>query len=164
MTLSPSRNLLVMNIQMTVSLVATIILVRWLFPGIVQAEFAVAILPVAVLHMFRFIGMTVVMPGQLDDEISHKAKVQIAVGDLIVALTSVLLTFGLVEGFSEGTVQALAWIFVITCLADMAVIQRHFIGERFWNKRMGVVWLFQVLLAVPMVLGEFLVLYRLVAG
>lgn len=67
MTLSARRNLLVMNVQMAVSLLTTIILVRWLFPGIAQEEFATAVLPVAVLHMFRFIGMTVVMPDQLDD-------------------------------------------------------------------------------------------------
>ncbi|MCB1449244.1 MAG: hypothetical protein KDJ67_03855 [Nitratireductor sp.] len=162
MSLSPSRNLLVMNVQMSVSLLTTIILCRLLFPGIVQAEFAVAVLPVAILHMFRFIGMTVVMPGQLDDAISHKAKVQIAIGDLAVAVTAVLLTFAIVEGFSDGAVRALAWLFVITCLTDMAVIQRFFIREQFWDKKMGVVWLFQVLLSVPMVLGEFFVLYRLV--
>jgi hypothetical protein len=164
MTLSARRNLLVMNVQMAVSLLTTIILVRWLFPGIAQEEFATAVLPVAVLHMFRFIGMTVVMPDQLDDAISHRAKVQIAVGDLAVALTAVLLTFAIVEGFSDGAIRALAWLFVITCLADMAVIQRFFIREQFWDKKMGVVWLFQVLLSAPMVMGEIFVLYRLVAG
>ena len=164
MTLSASRNLLVMNVQMAVSLLTTIILVRWLFPGIAQEQFTVAVLPVAVLHMFRFIGMTVVMPGQLDDAISQKAKVQIAVGDLAVALTAVLLTFAIVEGFSAGAIRALAWLFVVTCLADMAVIQRFFIREQFWDKKMGVVWLFQVLLSVPMVMGEIFVLYRLVTG
>jgi len=46
----------------------------------------------------------------------------------------------------------------------MAVIQRFFIREQFWDKKMGVVWLFQVLLSVPMVLGELFVLYRLVTG
>jgi hypothetical protein len=164
MSLSPSRNLLVMNVQISISLVSTIILCRWLFPDIVRADFAVAALPVAVLHMFRFIGATVVMPGQLDGGISHKAKVQIAIGDLLVSLTAVLLTFAILEGFSETTVRTLAWIFVITCLIDMSVIQRFFIKEQFWNKKMGVVWLFQVLLSAPMVLGEVFVLYRLVTG
>ena len=110
MSLSPSLNLLVMNVQISISLVTTIILCRWLFPGIVQAEFALAALPVAVLHMFRFIGATVVMPGQLDDAISHKAKVQIAIGDLAVALTAVLLTFAILEGFSATAIRMLAWI------------------------------------------------------
>jgi hypothetical protein len=77
---------------------------------------------------------------------------------------AVLLTFAILEGFSETTVRTLAWIFVITCLIDMSVIQRFFIKEQFWNKEMGVVWLFQVLLSAPMVLGEVFVLYRLVTG
>lgn len=81
-----------------------------------------------------------------------------------MALTAVLLTFAIVEGFSDGAIRALAWLFVITCLADMAVIQRFFIREQFWDKKMGVVWLFQVLLSAPMVMGEIFVLYRLVAG
>lgn len=65
-----------MNIQMTVSLLATLVPCRWLLPDIVQTDFAPAIWPVAALHMFRFIGLTVLMPGQLDDEISQKAKEQ----------------------------------------------------------------------------------------
>lgn len=53
---------------------------------------------------------------------------------------------------------------MLICFAAMAVIQRYFIAEQFWNKKMGVVWLFQVLLSVPMILGEVFVLYRLIAG
>lgn len=164
MPLTARQNLVVMNIQMTVSLLATLILCRWLLPDIVQADFADAIWPVAALHMFRFIGMTVVMPGQLDDDITKKAKVLIAVGDLAVALSAVVLAFAITQGGSEAVLRGLAWVFVLICFADMAVIQRYFIAEQFWNKQMGVVWLFQVLLSVPMILGEVFVLYRLIAG
>ncbi|MEM6889190.1 MAG: hypothetical protein AAF636_13735 [Pseudomonadota bacterium] len=75
---SSRNNLIVMGLQMTVSLLSTIMLCRYLFPDIFQVDFATAIFPIAVLHMFRFVAMTMLMPGQVDSRISQAAKNQIA--------------------------------------------------------------------------------------
>ena len=104
------------------------------------------------------------MLGQVDSTISATAKNQIAYLDLAVAISAVALTFAIVEGFSETMIRAIAWLFIAICLADLAIVQRFFVGEKFWDKEMGVFWLFQVLLSAPMLLGEFVVLYRLIAG
>jgi hypothetical protein len=106
--------------------------------------------------------MSVLMPGQLDKRISYKAKFQIAIGDLAVALSAVALTYFIVEGASESLIRILAWIFLIICFADMINIQRFFTKEKFWNKEMGLTWLLQVLLAIPFLFGECIVLYKLI--
>lgn len=164
MTESNRRNFLVMNVQLMVSLVSTIIISRLYFPEIFQTEFSQAVLPVSVFHMFRFLGMTLLMPGQMDSQISYKAKLQISIGDLAVAVSAVMLTFFIAEGYSDTLVRTTAWIFVIVCLIDMANIQRFFFKEKWWNKEMGTNWLLQVLLGMPMLLGEFFVLYLLITG
>lgn len=158
------RNLLVMVVQLCVSLVATIILYRLYFPDIHQSSLAQVAFPVAIFHMFRFIGMSVLMPGQLDKRISYRARFQIAIGDLAVALSAVALTYFIVEGGSESLIRILAWVFLIICFTDMANIQRFFTKEKFWNKEMGLTWLLQVLLAIPFLFGECIVLYKLIFG
>lgn len=161
-TESNRRNFLVMNLQLLVSLISTVIISRVYFPDIFQAEFSQAIFPIAVFHMFRFIGLTLLMPGQMDSRISYTAKLQISIGDFAVAVSAVVLTFFIAEGYSDILVRTMAWIFVIVCFVDMANIQRFFFKEKWWNKEMGTNWLLQVLLGMPMLLGEFFVLYSLI--
>ncbi len=92
----------VLSIQATLSLIVfALIAVRYVLPGLSDLTLTNSLMPLLLVHTFRYAPLTLFVPGHVSTDIPTAAAATIAYGDLlsgILALISVLLLWRNVTG------------------------------------------------------------------
>ena len=93
----------------------TIVAVRYLWPYLRARPRAEALRPLLMLHSFRFLGLSFLIPGVVAPDLSPAYAVPAAYGDIGAAILALLALWALPSGLGIG----LAWIFNIWGTADL---------------------------------------------
>ncbi len=124
------------NIQFTLSLVVyTCIAIWYVYPALKNKELNKALVPLILVHAFRYGPLTLLMPGQVDSEVPLNIAETIAYGDLIsgvLAIITAILVWNKVTG-----AKLLVWVFTIIGFGDVVVASVKGIGAGLLNMDMG---------------------------
>jgi hypothetical protein len=105
--------------------------VAWIFvwPHLRALPKYQALLPLVVLHMFRFVGLSFLVPGVVDPALPASFAVPAAYGDLIAAIMAVLAALAL--WVQARAAVALVWLLNLWGAADLlfAFYQGLFVAD-----------------------------------
>lgn len=124
------------NIQFTFSLLVYGLIAAWyIHPRLKVKPWQSAVLPLLLIHAFRYGPLTLLMPGQVDASLDMGAKETIAYGDLISAVFAIGCALAIKSGFSGS--KALVWVFSIVGILDIAIATKTGIEGGALEKYMG---------------------------
>ena len=115
------NNFVILNIQALMGLTAYF-LVYWNFlrPWLQTQTFERAVLPLLVLNIFRFLGLTFLVTGQLDSSLSRDALELIAYGDFAASICALLAALALTTGSRLAT--PLVALYSVVGIADLMMV------------------------------------------
>ena len=115
------------NIQFTLSLIVySCIAVWYVYPALKKKEWHKALVPLLLVHAFRYGPLTLLMPGQVSLEVPLNVAQTIAYGDLIsgiLAIITMILVWNKING-----AKLLVWVFTIVGFGDVLVASAKGIG------------------------------------
>ncbi len=124
------------NIQFTLSLIVYACIAIWyVYPGLKDKEWYKAIVPLLLVHAFRYGPLTLLMPGQVGSEVPVDIAQTIAYGDLvsgILAIIAAIMVWHKVKG-----AKMLVWLFTLVGFADVVVASAKGIGAGLIDMSMG---------------------------
>ncbi len=124
------------NIQFTLSLIVYTMIATWyVHPKLKAMEWNKAIVPLLLVHAFRYGPLTLLMPGQVSSEAPMDVSETIAYGDLasgILAIIAAILVWNKVAG-----ARLAVWIFTIVGFGDVVLASAKGIGAGLLNIDMG---------------------------
>ena len=124
------------NIQFTLSLIVYVCIAVWyVYPALKNKEWNKALVPLLLVHVFRYGPLTLLMPGQVSPDAPLDVAQTIAYGDLIsgvLALVAAILVWNKVNG-----AKLLVWLFTIIGFGDVVVASAKGIGAGLLEMDMG---------------------------
>ncbi len=124
------------NIQFTLSLIVYVCIAVWyVYPALKNKEWNKALVPLLLVHVFRYGPLTLLMPGQVSPDAPLDVAQTIAYGDLIsgvLALVAAILVWNKVNG-----AKLLVWLFTIIGFGDVVVASAKGIGAGLLDMDMG---------------------------
>ncbi|WP_420316084.1 hypothetical protein [Ekhidna sp.] len=124
------------NIQFTLSLIVySMIAVWYVQPKLKQMEWNKAIVPLLLVHAFRYGPLTLLMPGQVSNEAPLDVVQTIAYGDLASGILAIITAL-LVWNKAAGAKLAI-WLFTIVGFGDVALASAKGIGAGLLDIPMG---------------------------
>jgi hypothetical protein len=134
----------------------------YIWPNLLKLPRERALLPLVCFHMFRFIGLSFLVPGVVSPLLPYGFASEAAYGDLIAAVLAVITVLALVSRASWAL--AAAWIFNIWGTLDL--LNAIFQGEivyRFSPGLLGAAYYIPVAI-VPILLITHIVMFALLFG
>ena len=124
------------NIQFTLSLIVySCIAVWYVFPALKEKEWNKAVVPLLLVHVFRYGPLTLLMPGQVSSEAPLDVAQTIAYGDLlsgVLALIAAIIVWNKISG-----AKLVVWLFTIIGFGDVVIASVKGIGAGLLNLDMG---------------------------
>lgn len=154
-------NLLILNLQYLVALGTFVVIFRiYLQPWFQAQPFGRAVLPLLLLHAFRYLGLTLMVPGQIDESIPPSALQVMAWGDFASGVSALLAAVAIHHRWSSAT--ALVALFSVIGIGDLIVVGYTAINAGVFFADIGTMWFLLVLYAPAMLLAQVYIAYRLV--
>ena len=155
------NNFVILNIQALMGLTAYF-LVYWNFlrPWLQAQTFERAVLPLMLVNIFRFMGLTFLVTGQLDPSLSRDALELIAYGDFAASICALLAAIALTTGSRLAT--PLVALYSVVGIADLMMVFPTALGAGVFEVSMGAMWLTVGLFAPVILLSHVYIAYRLV--
>jgi len=155
------NNWMILGGQSAMGLVLYSLIFFWYVqPSFSRLPFEKAVLPMLLLHVFRFAGFTLLVVGQVDPSLPEEALSAIAYGDLLAALSALIAAIAL-RGQSSLAVP-LIWIFTLIGFADIVNVGRIAISLDLFNQYIGVMWFVAILFFPILLIAHIYIVYRLI--
>lgn len=155
------NNWTILGIQSTIGLVVyTLIFFWYVQPRLSQLPFEKAVLPMLLLHVFRFAGFALLVVGQVDPSLPEEALSAISYGDLLAGISALIAAIAL-RGQSSLAVP-LIWFFTLIGFADIANVGRIAISLDLFNQYIGVMWFVAILFFPTLLTAHIYIVYRLI--
>jgi hypothetical protein len=155
--MSMMSSLALFGISIAFSFVAwAVALARYVWPVLRQQSRVDAMKPLILLHCFRFVGLSFLVPGVVSPDLPHAWALPAAYGDIIAALLASLALTVLKSGLGI----ALVWVFNVWGSADLlyAFYQGNQVGLE--PGQLGAAY-FIVTVLVPLLLITHGLIFRL---
>lgn len=153
-------NWTILGIQTSVSTVAyTLIFFWYVQPRIAKLPFETAVTPMLLVHLFRFLGFTLIVVGQTDPSISRSTLEAIAYGDLLATISALVAVLALRR--RSRLAVPLIWLFTIIGFADLANVGRLALNADLFNHYVGVMWLVAIVFFPVVIISHIYIVYRL---
>lgn len=127
---------IIANIQFTLSLIIYSFIAVWFInPQLKKLSWDKAVIPLLVVHCFRYGPLTLLMPGQVSTEVPSDVAQTIAYGDLlsgILALFAAILVW-----YKSSAAKIAVWIFTTVGVADVIIASAKGIGAGLVNLPLG---------------------------
>jgi hypothetical protein len=131
----------------------------YLWPRLQTLERNVALLPLVVLHTFRFVGLSFLVPGVVSPSLPSAFAVPAAFGDFIAAILALCACVALLRRWSLAI--ALVWVFNLWGTADLLfAFYQGVLGVRFDPRTLGAAF-FIPTVVVPALLITHALMFRL---
>ena len=109
---------LILPFSIVMGLIAYGLIAKWyVMPVLLPLPRAKALVPLLLLHCFRFIGLAFLIPGVTSQPLDPRFANPAAYGDLLAALLAFMAILALRRG--SRTASALVWVFNIEGLLDL---------------------------------------------
>lgn len=126
-----------------------------------ERTFDEAVLPFLILHIFRFLGLNLLVTGQVDPAVPRDALRIMSYGDLASGVCALLAAFAVVNRSQHR--KALVWLFSMVGIADFFVI-----GPTAWKAgvlfhSIGTMWFLMSTFATALALTHIYIFLRLLS-
>ncbi len=153
-------NTLIQIIQTVMAISAYVLLFRnYLQPWFKTKEFGEAVLPLLILHIFRYLGLCLLVPGQIDLSVPRGALQLMAFGDLAAGVCALLAAIA-VSAKSKLAIPLVA-LFTVVGIGDLIMIAPTAKNAGVIDADIGTMWFFLVIFAPALLLSHIYIAYRL---
>ena len=143
--------LVVLGIQCTFSLLVFFLILKWYAIPKITKETRFDILAFLLLvNVFRYLPLSLFMPGQVSADFPFYLKEIIAHGDFLSGIMALIALILLKSGKTKSAV-AFAWLFSAVSIIDMAVVLTLAMSEKVYQLPLGANY-FTVSVYVPMLI------------
>ena len=155
------NNWTILGVQSTIGLVVyTLIFFWYVQPRLSKLPFEKAVLPLLLLHVFRFAGFTLLVVGQVAPSLPRPVMSAIAYGDLLAGISALIAALAL-RGRSSLAVP-LIWLFTFVGFADIVNVVRIAISLDLFNQYIGTMWFVSILFFPVLIIAHVYIAYRLI--
>lgn len=124
------------NLQFTLSLIVFSCIAIWyVYPALKHKQWSKALVPLLLVHVFRYGPLTLLMPGQISSEAPVEVAQTIAYGDLVsgvLALAAAIMVWHSITG-----AKSMVWLFTIIGFGDLILASVKGIGAGLLDLPMG---------------------------
>ena len=148
------------SIQFPMAIIIYLVIYRaYLRDWLQEQSFEQAVLPFLILHVFRYLGLTLLVTGQVSPEVSRSALSAMAWGDLAsgVAALAAVLAIRLGSRFSVPLVV----LFSIVGIGDLINVGPTALSAGVLDASIGTMWFLMVIYAPALLLSHIYIIYRL---
>jgi hypothetical protein len=152
--------LLLFSIQFTLALVVYALAARWyVWPRISPLPPAVALVPLVWVHVFRFIGGSILAPGSVGPGVPAKFREMVGDGDMVTAVLALIAVIALRTKGSRAI--WFVWVFVVVGLLDTgnAVVQS--MRYSVFDDPLGVNWVIVTAYVPALLVTSYLMIVEL---
>ena len=104
------NNVSIFWMQLVSSILVCATIVAWyVWPSLTKLPRNAALIPLVFVHVFRYVGMTLLVPGMVDPRLTRAFLLNAAYGDLITAALALVSIFALRRNWPVAI--ALVWVF-----------------------------------------------------
>ncbi len=155
------NNLIILNIQAFMCLTAMLVIYfTYLRPWFAAQQFGPAVLPGLLIHSFRFVGLTMLVTGQVDPKLPRSAIELMAFGDLASAVTA--LVAAIAVALKSKLATPLVTLFVIVGGIDFAVAIPVGLNAGVFESYIGGMWIVIEFFVPLVLLTQIYITYRLI--
>lgn len=141
--------ILILAVQCSFSLVVFYLLIKWYLVPRVQTHTLEILALLLVVNVFRYLPLSLFMPGQVSTDFPEHIKGIVAYGDFLSGLLALLCLILLKSG-SKAT-KALIWIFSIVSITDMILALSFAMASEVYELPLGANY-FTVSVYVPLLI------------
>lgn len=154
------NNTIYLIIQTTMGLIAYgFILKFYVAPKLKDKEFGPAILPFLILHIFRYLGLVLLVQGQIDPSVSRDALAVMAYGDLASGVCALAAAFAISKNLSFAT--PLVILFTFVGIIDFILVSISAAMAGIVDAEIGTMWFMMVIFAPALLITQLYIAYRL---
>jgi hypothetical protein len=147
-------------IQFSMAIAAYLLIYRtYLQPWLREQTFEAAVTPFLMVHIFRYLGLALLVTGQVDPAVSRDALGIMAYGDLASGISALVAVVAITVG--SRFVVPLVVLFSIVGIADLITIGPTALNAGVVISPIGTMWFFLVIFAPILLLSHFYILVRL---
>jgi hypothetical protein len=155
------NNLLILSTQTLVALaVFSLIYKVYLREWFNAQAFGTAVLPLLFLHCFRYLGLSMLVTGQMAPEVSRDALHIMAYGDFAAGIAALLAVLAVLV--KSKLAPMLVLLFSVVGIGDLIVIGPTAYNGGVFAADIGTMWFLLVLYAPTLLLSHIYIAYRLV--
>ncbi len=124
------------NIQFTLSLIVYAFIAVWyVHPALRDVDWRKATVPLLLVHAFRYGPLTLLMPGQVGQDVPLDVARTIAYGDLLSGILAIVAACAV--WYRLAFARTLVWVFTIIGFGDVVVASVRGIGAGLLDMDMG---------------------------
>ena len=149
-------------LQILISSVVCIIVVAWyVWPRLTKLPRNSALIPLLFVHVFRYLGMTLLVPGMVDAKLPREVLFNTAYGDLIAAALALSAIVALRNNWRVGILMA--WVFNTWGFVDLLGALRSVLQVNLPNFNLGPVWFIYTYYAPLVIVSHVLIFWILLS-
>lgn len=153
-------NLIILNLQTAMAVAIYLLIYRVYLRDLFNArDFASAVLPLLVLHSFRYLGLCLIIPGQIAEEVPRQALQIMAWGDFASGVSALIAAIAV---FKRSRFSPfLVFLFSIIGIGDLMAVGPTAYNAGVFYADIGTMWFVLVTLAPALLLTHIYIAYRL---
>jgi hypothetical protein len=132
-------NFVVFGLQITLSLLAYALIAAWFVaPRLAKLPLREALLPLVMVHLFRYVALTLITPSQVSDKLPDTAAHLIAYGDVASSILAFIAAIFL--RYRLPGALLVTWLFAAVSLVDLVDAFIQGVGSNFSGFHLGFNW------------------------
>ncbi|MGB3407721.1 MAG: hypothetical protein WBA67_09525 [Jannaschia sp.] len=148
-------------IQFSMAIAAYLLIFRIYLQSWLRAQsFEAAVTPFLVVHIFRYLGLALLVTGQVDPAVSRDALGIMAYGDVASGISALVAVVAIT--FGSRFVVPLVVLFSVIGIADLITIGPTALNAGVIVSPIGTMWFFLVIFAPILLLSHIYIIVRLV--
>ena len=152
-----------LNLQSTLSLVVFALIAMWyIAPRLKKMELNDALVVLALVHVFRYTPMTLLVPGQVSADIPADVANTIAYGDLTSGLLALVAVLFLRYRWTGALI--VTWLLNLVGLADIVLALVQGVEARLYEYELGFNWYILTYYVPVLVVTHVMMIMRLIKG
>jgi len=154
------NNVTIFWLQLLLSCIVCAIVMAWyVWPYLTKLTRSSALIPLLFVHVFRYLGMTLLVPGMVDAKLPREILFNTAYGDLIAALLALVSIFALRGNWRIGVL--LVWVFNTWGFVDLLNALRSVLQVNLPSFRLGTVWYIYTCYAPLVIISHLMIFWIL---
>ncbi len=155
------NNVSIFWLQLLFSCVVCAIVVVWyVWPYLTKLPRNSALIPLLFVHVFRYLGMTLLVPGMVDPKLPREVLFNTAYGDLIAAALALSAIVALRSNWRVAI--PLVWVFNTWGFVDLLNALRSVLQVNLPSFNLGTVWYIYTFYAPLVIISHLMIFWILV--
>ena len=152
--------LVLFSIQFTFALIVYALAARWyIWPRIAPLPPTVALMPLIWVHVFRFIGGSILAPGSVGPGVPSEFREMIGYGDMVTAALALTALIAL-RAWGRRAIW-FVWVFVVVGLLDTANAVVQSLRFSVFDDPLGVNWVIVTAYVPALLVSSYLIIVEL---